>query len=306
MKGISKEMRIIIMVMVIGLLMLGCENLSDSIESPNVGTLLSIPAGTFTMGSPGTESNRYDDEMRHSVTLSAFYMGKYEVTQEQYLAVMGNNPSDYDDNPATGEIQGKRPVEQVSWYDAIVFCNKLSMMEKLEPAYSISGETDPEAWGAVPTSDDAAWDAVSCDWNADGYRLPTEAEWEYVCRAGTTTTYNTGDTISDNTGWYKTNSNSRTHEVGKKSANAYGLYDMHGNVWEWCWDWYGRSHGSESQIDPKGASSGFSRVERGGSWGSDAERLRSADRSFYYPSGRSSNLGFRLLRPKNKEQSKPS
>ncbi len=294
MKGMYKVMGIISMVMVIGLLMMGCGK--KSIESPNVGTLLPIPAGTFTMGSPETEPDRLDNETQHSVTLSAFYMGKCEVTQEQYEAVMGNNPSYFDDNPATGEIQGKRPVEGVSWYDAIVFCNRLSMMEKLEPVYSIGGKTAPEAWGAVPTSPDDTWDDVVCNWNADGYRLPTESEWEYACRAGATTAYSTGDTISDNTGWYKTNSNRRTHEVGKKSANAYGLYDMHGNVWEWCWDWYG-SYGDAARTNPMGASSGSDRVGRGGSWYDSAQNMRSASRNYGAPSGRNISLGFRLVRP---------
>ena len=170
------------------------------------------------------------------------------------------------------------------------------MMEKLEPAYSIGGETAPEAWGAVPTSPDDTWDAVVCNWNADGYRLPTEAEWEYACRAGTTTAYNTGDTISDDTGWYRDNSNNMTHEVGKKPANAYGLYDMHGNVWEWCWDWYG-SYGNAARTNPMGASSGSVRVLRGGGWVSSAQSVRSAGRSLNSPSGRYYDLGFRLVRP---------
>ncbi len=248
------------------------------------------------MGSPETEPNRYDDETQHSVTLSAFYMGKYEVTQEQYLAVMGNNPSWFTSGAAAGEIQGKRPVEMVSWYNAIVFCNRLSMKEGLTPAYSIGGNTNPGVWGTVPTSSNATWDAVVCNWNANGYRLPTEAEWEYACRAGTTTVYYTGNTISDNTGWYVNNSGNKTHEVGKKPANAYGLYDMHGNVDEWCWDWYG-SYGSAAQTDPVGASSGSYRVLRGGGWGNVAEGLRSANRNTGYPSSRINHLGFRVLRP---------
>ena len=266
------------------------------IESPNLGTLMPIPTGTFMMGSPGTEPNRNSDETQHSVTLSVFYMGKYEITQEQYEAVMGNNPSNFKSGAAAGENQGKRPVEQVSWYDAIVFCNKLSMMEGLTPAYSIGGNTNPSVWGAAPTSSNSTWDAVVCNWNANGYRLPTEAEWEYACRAGTTTAYNTGDMMSDDTGWYYDNSNNITHEVGKKPANAYGLYDMHGNVWEWCWDWYG-SYGSAAQTDPVGASSGSYRMLRGGGWNSSAQHMRSAYRNFYNPSDRFNSLGFRLVRP---------
>jgi len=258
--------------------------------------MVSIPAGTFTMGSPTSESGRYSDETQHPVTLNGFYMGKYQVTQEQYQAVMGTNPSSFSSSPQAGEIQGKRPVERVSWYDTLVFCNKLSVMEGLSPAYRINGSTDPAVWETAPTSDNATWNAVEIVAGSTGYRLPTEAQWEYACRAGTTTAYNTGNTISDNTGWYSSNSGSKTHEVGKKPANAWGLYDMHGNVYEWCWDWYGY-YSSSAQTDPLGASSGTDRVRRGGSWFPSAEFLRSAARDGDYPGVRGYDLGFRLVRP---------
>jgi len=259
--------------------------------------MVTIPAGTFMMGSPTTEPNRYGDETQHSVTLTAFSMSKYQVTQEQYQAVTGNNPSNFE-TAVSGEsgTPGKLPVERVSWYDALVFCNKLSIIEGLNPAYSISGKTNPADWGAVPTTPNSTWNAVTIVAGSTGYRLPTEAQWEYACRAGTTTAYNTGDTISDNTGWYSSNSGSKTHEVGKKPANAWGLYDMHGNVWEWCWDWYG-TYPSTSQTDPMGASSESLRVVRGGSWGKSAGYLRSALRDINYPSIGYNILGFRLVRP---------
>jgi len=212
--------------------------------------------------------------------------------------VMGSNPSNFK-SAVTGEsgTPGKLPVEKVSWYDALVFCNKLSIKEGLNPVYSISGKTNPSEWGDVPSSNNSTWNAAVIDKSKNGYRLPTEAEWEYACRAGTTTAYNTGDTISDNTGWYSSNSGSKTHQVGLKPANAWGLYDMHGNVWEWCWDWYGSSYYSSSPTnDPMGASSGSSRVVRGGSWYSSAEYTRSAYRRYDDPYYRSYNLGFRLVR----------
>ena len=264
-----------------------------------------IPAGTFTMGSPTTEPDRNSGETQRQVTLTkGFYMGKYEVTQEQYQAVTGVNPSNFSSNPAAGETQGRRPVERVSWYDAIVFCNKLSVMEGLTPAYRINGSTDPDIWiathGPIPTIWDdplkAIWDAVEVVSGSTGYRLPTEAQWEYACRAGTTTAYNTGDTITDNTGWYSSNSGSRTHEVGKKPPNAWGLYDMHGNVWEWCWDWYG-TYASGVQTDPTGRSSGSFRVLRGGGWIDYAQVVRSAYRFDISPHGSNGYIGFRLLRP---------
>jgi formylglycine-generating enzyme required for sulfatase activity len=288
-----------------------------------------IPPGTFQMGSPDTEPGRTTarETPQHSVTLSAgFYMGNFPVTQDLYTSVMGSNPSYFSvansREPADNEVAGKRPVEMVSWYDALVFCNKLSVQEGLNPIYSISGSTDPTLWGDVPaTANDPTWDAVSKVSGANGYRLPTEAEWEYACRAGKGTAFNCGtatptdtsgyDAIVAPLGWYTANSGDttltgaeytasmKTHEVGKKAANAWGLYDMHGNVYEWCGDWYNASYYSEAGAgaDPAGPAAGSYRVSRGGYWYDAARYLRSAFRSYYFPWDRFDYIGFRLVRP---------
>ena len=266
--------------------------------------MVQIPAGTFTMGSNDpNDSHDYwsNASPTRQVTLSAFRMGKYEITQKQYTAVMGTNPSYFHGGsgrgPEVGEAQGRRPVEQVRWYNAIVFCNKLSIAEGLSPAYNINGSTNPDDWGAVP-SWSATWDAVQIVSGSTGYRLPTEAQWEYAARAGTSTAYSYGDTANGDYMWFWDNSGSRTHEVGKKLPNPWGLYDMHGNVWEWCWDWWSERYPNEAQTDPTGAVSGSVRVARGGSWNRSAASARSALRDYLESSQyRSEDDGFRVVRP---------
>jgi formylglycine-generating enzyme required for sulfatase activity len=269
-----------------------------------------IPGGTFTMGSPAGEPGRENDETQHQVTLGGFYLGRYPVTQAQYLAVMGTNPSRFQTPVSPETSTASRPVEMVRWYDAIVFCNRLSMGEGLNPAYRIGGSTDPAAWGAVPTSSNAAWNAVEIVAGSNGYRLPTEAQWEYACRAGSTAAFNWGtNTINSTQANYNavaidasntargTNPN-RTTAVGTYAPNAWGLYDMHGNVYEWCWDRSG-SYASGSQTEPTGAASGNVRMRRGGSWANSGQSLRSASRNNSNPYQIGDNIitGFRLARP---------
>ena len=182
--------------------------------------MVCIPKGEFLMGALEADEDAYDYEKpRHNVTLTRdFLMGKYPVTQALWENVMGSNPSKFKGS--------KRPVEQVSWFDAVAFCNKLSEKEGLDPCYTITGER------------------VMCNWNAKGYRLPTEAEWEYSAHAAGSFKYSGGDTV-DEVAWYSENSESETHSVGQKKPNGFGLYDMSGNIFEWVWDRYG-DYSSES------------------------------------------------------------
>jgi formylglycine-generating enzyme required for sulfatase activity len=265
-----------------------------------------VKAGSFQMGANLGTGGYGDQTNTHTVTLTKdFYMCKYPVTQEMYQAVMGSNPS-YFTAAVSGEAgtPGKLPVERVSWYDALVFCNKLSIKEGLTPAYKmqkadLSGtSTNPADWGAVPSSDDTRWNSVTMVTGSTGYRLPTEAQWEYAAKGGHIEQkydFAGSDTAGD-VAWYDVNSGSKTHKVMEKAANALGLYDMSGNVYELCWDLYG-AYSSGAQTDPEGASSGTARVIRGGGWGSTAENCRSAYRISSNPSNRYYNVGFRLVRP---------
>ena len=224
----------------------------------SLGTkLVLIHAGSFSMGSPEGETGRQGDEPLHEETFGkSFYLGVYETTQDEFEKVMGNNPS---------RFRGpKNPVEHLSWEVAVLYCDKLSQL----PEEKAAGRA---------------------------YRLPTESEWEYACRAISTTSYCSGETEDElaTYAWFSENSGMRTHPVGEKAANRWGLYDMHGNVWEWCQDVYKRLPSDEAS-DPQGKMAGTSRVFRGGGWIHDVIYCRSALRMRKYPSYHHDYIGFRV------------
>ena len=227
------------------------------------------------------------------------YVSDHEVTRGEFKEVMGTDPSkakanDKDGNELTGDAVLNNPVNCVNWYDAIAYCNKLSLKENLTPCYTVEGITDQanlDYSSILTLLRNTNWDAAVCDFEADGYRLPTEAECEWLARGGENYTYAGSDTVDD-VAWCKSNTNNTgTREVKTKQANGYGLYDMSGNVEEWCWDWYSSI---SSSTDAAGAASGSSRVQRSGSWDTDGGSVRTW---FYYnPYSRLNSFGFRVVR----------
>jgi len=257
-----------------------------------------VPAGTFTMGSPAAEPARNGDETQHQVTITqGFLMKATEVTQVEWQALMGSNPSYFQ---ACG---GTCPVERVSWYQVVAYCNALSASEGLERCYQDGGGAEYDTADAVNHVTPSWPSGLACL----GYRLPTEAEWEYAARAGTQTAFYTGaithaapdcggDSNLDLAGWYCGNANGKTHAAGGKQANAWGLYDVLGNVWEWCWDWWYDGTYPGTVSDPLGPHSGLYRVERGGSWSYYAGDSRAARRYDDGPDIADSDRGFRPVR----------
>ena len=252
----------------------------------------------------GTESWTPESDVfisERKLTIPDLIVSDHEVTRDEYKAVMGSDPSyasayDKEGNELEGDAVLNNPVNNVNWYDAIVYCNKLSIKEKLTPCYSIDGSTNPAAWGEVPYSYDdprcTTWDAATCNFKANGYRLPTEAEWEWLARGGENYKYAGSDNVND-VAWFQTNG---TREVKTKAPNRYGLYDMSGNVWEWCWDRYDSISDSTAA---DGAASAYNHVRRGGSWWISSVLCTVSNRGFDSPYYRNNSFGFRVVRLSN-------
>jgi len=280
------------------------ETLRETVINNSVNMeMVWVPGGNFQLGKFLGTGGGSDETPVSNITLSGFYIGKFEVTQEQYQKVMGSNPSYFHGGggrePAAGDVQGKRPVEMVNWYETLVFCNLLSIREGLTPAYRINGSTNPSDWGTVPASMNAVWNAVQIVPGSTGYRLPTGAQWEYAAKGGNGSPGSfsySGSSNSYDVAWYGDNSGGITHEVGKKASNVLGIFDMNGNVHELCWDWFD-DYTESAKIDPPGPDSGNHRTIRGGGWTYGA--VTTVYRFHLDPFHKVNDVGFRVVRPGN-------
>lgn len=261
-----------------------------------LGEMIPVQGGTFFMGNLTAIGFPADETPEHQVTLSSFIIGKYEVTQLEWQTVMGSNPSFFTGNPYN-------PVENMTWYQALVYCNKRSLLEGLTPVYTISGTTNPDNWGPVPITNDIVWNDAICNWSANGYRLPTEAEWEFAARGGVNGAnyLYAGSPNALEVAWFRANSQGSSHIIGHLMANQLGTLDMSGNVNEWCWDWYLSTYYENSPVNnPTGPDSpgpGGWRTSRGGDWDSyNDDLVRIKNRDGKVPYYHSMTFGLRVAR----------
>lgn len=252
-------------------------------QSPSINSVELVKAigGTFRMGDD--KSGFINEKPSHQVSISTFMISKFPVTQELWSKVMGYNPSTFSE-------KSDLPVENVSWFDCLLFCNRLSRIEGRESVYIIKNYIDDT--GPTELSDNQK-QSITADFSKKGYRLPTEAEWEYAARGGGARkdVKYSGTDNSEWAGWFN---KKKTYPVGKKIVNPLGLFDMSGNVWEWCWDWFDR-YQMTLQKDPKGTVSGKYKIIRGGSWKDDENSMRVSNRGKIEPDVRLDDIGFRVV-----------
>jgi formylglycine-generating enzyme required for sulfatase activity len=330
MNTLKKIAGVVLLPAILGMVIAACSNPSGGpVIGPIVpGTVIPGGGNTLTLPAAGTQSihsisgvsvpfryvpagsfQRDGTATNISVITNGYWMSETEVTQELFQAVMETNPSNFTSGAASDEIQNQRPVEGVNWYEAIAFCNKLSLAAGKELVYSVSGiNWETLTYSEIPSgSSDPTWNAAIMDMSKNGYRLPTEMEWMWAAMGAdktsqpNTTGWNkdfagsNGSNSIDGYAWYTVNAGSKTHEVGKKGANELGLKDTSGNVWEWCWDWWSSGYPAGEETDYTGAGSGTYRVNRGGGWSTDASYCTVAVRSFNFPYSRNNYLGFRVV-----------
>ena len=261
----------------------------DDATSPNIGPMVQVPGGTFQRTSAAPDLT----------TVAPFRISANEITRTQFTAVTGlPDPSDANHSTGAGD-----PVQRVTWYHALVFCNRLSLMEGCDPVYTINGSTNPGVWGAPPTTNNATWNAATANWDANGYRLPTEMAWMWAAMGADAPVHgwakrfagDDGANAIDDYAWYSVTSGAITHPVGTLAANELGLYDLSGNVWEWCWDW-SAGYPSGAITDYTGPASGTNRTARGGSWYYNASYASVATRIEFAPHMFANHLGFRVVR----------
>lgn len=261
-------------------------------DYPDLPDMVLVHYGTFKMGDRHGTGRPHELPV-HEVTIDAFHIGRYQVTQKQWVEIMGENPSGFNDDLS-------RPVDSVCWYRSLIYCNLRSIAEGLTPVYTIRGSTDPGDWGDPPYMGyDRDWDNAQMNINANGYRLPTEAEWEYAARGAVNEPdyIFAGSNNIDEVAWFNLNSNSMTHPVGLKQPNGLDIYDMSGNVWEWCWDWYGEEYYQESpDRNPEGPNTGSFRIIRGGSWSHSADNAKVSSRMNGFPYRANNFMGLRVVR----------
>lgn len=307
----------------LALSLVACKEKEEPIVIPEINdSLIKLEGGTFSMGSAEKVKRGYYSHDLHDVTLSSFFVSPYEVTQEDFEAIMGYNTSRFlgEDKwtSVPDEEQSLRPAERMTWFETIVYCNRLSILHGLEPVYSIRESsdfvldesiepenipfvTDPDLWGNPPDDWVPRWCNVEWDKTRNGYRLLTEAEWEYMAIGG----FESADAFLAQEGydvyesaWIKKNSNGQTHQVGLKAPNGYGIYDSIGNVREWLWDWFNADYyGMEgSSVDPSGPKGGDFRCVRGAEWDESAADANPAIRASSSPNIPSIRQGFRIAR----------